>query len=146
MPKTVVLGIVLSLVPTLALAQGEAKFKPVVLPDSIRFVQAFSPDHQAGTMLFDNYVLATELGKGTMPDAKVKSFTYCLQPEVTKEMAVKHVVRGYASTQGKASAAMIVHAGGQTHLVDLKAPSRTAKNVKAADSPHHKLATAQARD
>jgi hypothetical protein len=108
-------------------AQEPPKFKPVILPSVIRFVQAFSQDRQACTMLFDNFTLATEAGRGSLPSAKTKHFTYVLQPEVTSAASVRHDIRGFFWRQGGANATLVVHAGGETTVVDLDKAAQDGK-------------------
>jgi hypothetical protein len=136
MSKWIWLPLVSFLLPALVQGQDEVKFKPVITPDAIRFVAAFSDDHQAATMIFDNFLASTRADKGELPDTTVKSFTYCLQPEITKPAVVVTTVRGYSSTQGTASAAVIVHAAGKTTTVKLQPDD---KKYEASDKKPTKL-------
>ena len=114
------LPLVLLLSPALVLAEDEVKFKPVITPDAVRFVTAFSEDKQAATMIFDNFLASTRADNGMLPDTTIKTFTYCLEPEISKDAVVEHHVRGFFSTEGSASAALVIHAAGQTTLVKLE--------------------------
>ncbi|HND54587.1 MAG TPA: hypothetical protein PLV92_19380, partial [Pirellulaceae bacterium] len=121
------------------------KFKTVVLPDAIRFVQAFSEDRQAGTLIFDNFVAGTAAGRGSLPGAELKKFTYVLQPDADKTARVRQVIRGYVSTVGSGSAALVVHSGGTTTLVDLAKAIKAAKSSKNAPAKSVEATRAQAR-
>lgn len=120
-------GALVVLATRLAIAEDAPKFKTVILPDAIRFVQAFSEDKQAGTMIFDNFVVGTEIGRGTLPSVATKKLTYVLHPESAKEVCVTQDIRGFVSTQASGSATLIVHAGGKTTVVDLKKATSDAK-------------------
>ena len=122
------------LVAGLSGAEGPPKFKTEILTDAVRFVQGFSEDKQACTMIFDNFIIATEIGKGSSPSVVDKSFTYVTQPESDKEVQVVQHVRGFVSTQGNASASLVIHAGGKTTVVDL---SKAIKAAKTPDKPAH---------
>jgi len=129
MSKWIWLPVVSFLLPAWVQAQDDVKFKTVVTPDAIRFVTGFSPDGQAATMIFDNFIASTRSDKGGLPDTTVKSFTYCLEPEITKDAVVETTLRGYSSTQGAGSAAVIIHAAGKTSTVKL-APEDKKKYKK----------------
>jgi len=49
----------------IAHSQEGPKFKPVILPDAIHYVQNFSEDKLVGAMVFDNFVITTEIGRGS---------------------------------------------------------------------------------
>jgi len=108
-------------------AEESPKFKTVILPDAIRFVQNISEDKQVGTMIFDNFLLGTGTGKVILPSSDVKRFSYVLQPESTNEAVVTQHFRGFVAVQGTASAALLIQSGGNSTLVDLSAAIKSAK-------------------
>lgn len=117
-----------------ARAQNAPKFKTVIMPDAVRFVDVFSEDKQVCSMLFDNLILGTGAGIAALPNAEIKKFTYAVRPETEGEACVVQHIRGYVSTQGKASAMMVVHAGGKTTLIDFaKAIQADKENTISAD-------------
>lgn len=140
MAKTYLLAGLIMLSCSLGLvAQDAPTFKTVIIPDSIRFVQAFSVDKQVGAMIFDNFVTGTETGRGGLPSVETKKFTYVLCPVSTKEVSVVQQIRGYVSTQGSGSVALVIHAGGETMLVDLtKAIAAAGKGEKPSSETHKK--------
>jgi hypothetical protein len=146
MHKRLVFLFVLFLIPVLAQGQEDVKFKPVVLPDAIRFVTAFSQDSQAATMIFDNFTVSTRADKGELPDTTIKSFTFCLQPEIAKKAVVEYTVRGYSSTQGTASATAIIHAAGKTTVVKLGSEAKKNKTSKKEDGALNEQARKLAKD
>ena len=140
MCKCVWISVVLSLITTIAHGEDEVKFKTVVLPDAVRFVTAFSQDHQAATMMFDNFIASTRADKGELPDTTVKSFTYCLQPEISKDAVVETTVRGFSATQGTASAAVVIHAAGKTTTVNLRPDGKKKRRGKQGNTERNEQA------
>ena len=77
-----------SLVALTAQAEDGPKFKHVIPTDSVQFVRVFSADSRVGAMLFDNLIIDTEIGRGTLPSVRTKQFSYVLQPVSDKEVCV----------------------------------------------------------
>ena len=128
-------------------SQDGPKLKPVILPDSIRFVQHFTDDRLVGTMIFDNFVTDTEIGRGSLPSVASKKLTYALQTESTGDATVKQIFRGFIATQGSGSAALVVHAGGKSTLVDWdKAIADAKATPRKADSKEWKAAVQRAQE
>ena len=117
-----------------SLRAADPAFKTVIHPDAIRFVQVFSDDKKACTMMFDNFVTGTEVGKGSLPSVQTKSFTYVTHPESDKDVEITQHIRGFVSTQGSGSASLVIHAAGSTTLVDL---SKAIAAAKSGDKPAH---------
>jgi len=111
----------------IAHSQEGPKFKPVTLPDAIHYVQNFSEDKLVGAMVFDNFVITTEIGRGSLPSVVSKKLTYALQTESTKQASVKTIIRGFVATNGTGSATLLVHAGGKSTLIDLDKATTEAK-------------------
>jgi hypothetical protein len=130
-----------------ARSQEGPKLKPVILPDAIHYVQHFTDDRLVGTMIFDNFVTDTEIGRGSLPSVASKKLTYALQTESTGDATVKQIFRGFIATQGTGSAALVVHAGGKSTLVDWdKAIADAKATPRKADSKEWKAAVKRAQD
>lgn len=125
---TMVLSLVCGFCVSVARAEDGPTFEHVIPTDSVQFVKVFSTDSQTGAMLFDNLLIDTEIGRATVPSVGTKKFVYVLQPKHDKEVSVTQMIRGFVSTQGSGSAALIVHAGGITTTVDLSKAIEAAKN------------------
>ena len=131
----------------IARSQEGPKFKPVILPDSVHYVQDFTEDKLVGTMVFDNFVITTEIGRGSPPSVASKKLTYALQTESTTEASVKTIIRGFVATQGSGSAALLIHAGGKSTLVDWdKATAGAKATPRDANSKTWKGALARAKE
>ena len=118
-------------------AEDAPTFKTVIIPDSIRFVQAFSQDKQVGTMIFDNFGVGTEIGRGRLPSVETIKFTYVLTPVSKSEVSVTQQIRGFVSTQGSGSASLVIHSAGETTLVDLsKAIAAAGRGEKSLTQTH----------
>ncbi len=112
------------------------KLGKVFYPDAIRFVSATSPDREVTTLLFDNFVLATASGKGEIVSAQTKTFSVTNQLESTGGVTATLDIRGFVSVSEGGSAALIVHAGGETTVVDLKkAIGASAAKMRKPDEP-----------
>ena len=96
------------------------KFGKAFFPDAIRFVSATSEDREVTTLMFDNFVLATASGKGEMVSAETKTFSVTSQLESYGAVTATLDIRGFVSVSEGGSAALVVHAGGETTVVDLK--------------------------
>lgn len=96
------------------------KFGKACFPDAIRFVSATSEDREVTTLMFDNFVLATASGKGEMVSAETKTFSVTSQLESDGAVTATLDIRGFVSVSEGGSAALVVHAGGETTVVDLK--------------------------
>jgi hypothetical protein len=113
----------------LANAQELPTLKKVIPTDSVQFSRVFSSDARVGAMIFDNLVVATEIGRGTLPSIHTKQFSYVLQPDSQDEVIVNQMVRGFVSTQVSGSASLLIHSGGRAVVVDWK------KAIAAAKAP-----------
>lgn len=104
-------------------------------PDAVRFVTSVSEDREAATMIFDNFSLATASGKASLVTAQTKSFSISNPLESKGDVVATLDVRGFLDVQDGGSAAVIVHAGGETTVVDLKkaVAAETAKPRKTED-------------
>ncbi len=117
------------------------KFTKVIYPDAVRFVSITSPDGQARTMLFDNFIIATDVGGPTEPDVRMKTFSYVMGVESETDVCVHQDFRGFVARQGAASATLIVHTGGKTTVIDLQqAIAEANKNVINRNDPLRKQA------
>jgi hypothetical protein len=104
--------------------------------DAIRFVAAISEDQQASTLIFDNFVVATAQGKGQLLSAETKSFTLGNQIEAKDAVTVTMDLRGFVATQDGGTAAVIVHAGQETTVVDLpRAIAAATSKPRKTDDP-----------
>lgn len=106
------------------------KFGKAYPSDAIRFVTATSEDREATTMIFDNFVLSTETGRGQIIEAKTRTFTFGNAIEAKSDVAVTLDIRGFVSTVAGGSAALVIMAGGETTAVDLQ---KATEANKAAD-------------
>ena len=120
--------------PALMADDTEApKFGKTYPSDAIRFVTATSEDRAATTMLFDNFVLATEPGRGQVVEAKTRTLTFGNVIEAKSDVSVNLDLRGFVSTVANGSAALIVMAGGETTAVDLQKAIESKKTIEEAD-------------
>ena len=78
-------------------------------------------------MLFDNFLVDTDVASPSEPDVNMKTLTYVRRIESTKDSLVEQDFRGFVSRDRTASATMIVHSGGKTTAVDLKKAIEYAK-------------------
>lgn len=130
-----------------SVADDAPKFKNVILPDAVHYAQLFSADSRVGTMIFDNFVVATESGKASLPSVATKKFTYVLFPDSTTDVCVRTLIRGFVSTNGSGSASLLIHAGGKSHLIDLpKAIAEAKAGTQTPKGEHHQRALKAARD
>ena len=83
------------------------KFSKVIYPDAVRFVSDTSPDGQVRTILFDNFVLETDIGRPTEVDVRVKTFTYVMGIESDSDASVHQIIQGFLARSGTASASLI---------------------------------------
>lgn len=109
------------------------KFGKTYPSDAIRFVTATSEDRAVTTMLFDNFVLATETGRGQVVEAKTRTLTFGNVIEAKSDVSVNLDLRGFVSTVANGSAALIVMAGGETTAVDLQKAIESKKAIEEAD-------------
>lgn len=119
------------------------KFGKAYPSDAIRFVAATSEDREATTMIFDNFVLATETGRGQLIEAKTRTFTFGNAIEAKSDAAVNLDVRGFVSTVAGGSAALVIMAGGETTAVDLQKAIEADKAVDE-NNPVRKSASEKA--
>lgn len=110
-----------------SLSGAEPTLKKVIPTDSVQFARAFSDDAQVCTLLFDNLVIDTEIGKGTLPSVRTKQFSYVFTPESDGEVCIVQTIRGFISTQGASSASLLIHSGGEATHVDFDKAIATAK-------------------
>ena len=138
---------VLFFAPQLVQSADEPTFKTVIRPDSIRFAQVFSVDKKVGAMVFDNFVAATEIGRGSLPSVQTKTLTYALEPVSDKGVEVVQQIRGFVNSQGSGSASLVIHSGGETTLVDLaKAIAASKAGGKANQNTLHEAARKKGTD
>lgn len=117
------------------------KFTKSIPTDAIRFVAATSEGGQASTMIFDNFLIETGVGNPSVPDVVTRTFTYVREIESTEDCLVEQDFRGFVAREGNASAAMIVHSGSQTAVVDLVKAIEDAKDCAVnKDFPTRKQA------
>lgn len=117
------------LAPTTLAGEADAPtFGKAVYPDSIRFVTATSEDGEVMTMLFDNFVVSTRPGKGQHLGAETKSFSVANDLKAREGVTATLDVRGFVAVEEGGSAALLIHAGGETTIVDL------SKAIEAAAS------------
>ena len=117
------------LAPTTLAGEADAPtFAKAVYPDSIRFVTATSEDGEVMTMLFDNFVVSTRPGKGQHLGAETKSFSVANDLKAREGVTATLDVRGFVAVEEGGSAALLIHAGGETTIVDL------SKAIEAAAS------------
>lgn len=112
------------------------KLGVVFYPDAVRFVTSISEDREVATMLFDNFSLATTSGKAPLVTAQTKSFSISNSPESKGDAVATLDIRGFVDVQEGGSAALIIHAGGETTVVDLKkaVAAETTKPRKTEDA------------
>ncbi|MDX1968098.1 MAG: hypothetical protein SFV23_13065 [Planctomycetaceae bacterium] len=112
-------------------ASGASSAEPaldrVILPDSVRFVTGFSEDRQACTMIFDNLLIGTRIGRPSLPSVETKRFVHVLGLKSDQECLVDIQVRGFVSTFGSGSASLLIHSQGASKLVDLDQAIKDAK-------------------
>jgi hypothetical protein len=106
---------------------AEPTLKKVIPTDSVQFARAFSTDGQVCTLLFDNLLIDTEIGRGTAPSVRSKQFSYVFTPESDGEVCIVQTIRGFVSTQGASSASLLIHSGGEATNVDFDKAIATAK-------------------
>jgi hypothetical protein len=122
-------------------------FEKVIYPDAVRFVSDDSPDGQARTILFDNFLIASDSTSPEKPDVRMKTFTYLTSLKADQDACVHQHIQGYLFRRDTASATVIVHSGGETTVVDLKQAMADAnKNVIDRDNPTRKEAEAAAQE
>lgn len=109
------------------LSAAEPTLKKVIPTDSVQFARAFSEDGQVCTLMFDNLVIDTEIGRGTPPSVRSKQFSYVFTPESDGEVCIVQTIRGFVSTQGASSASLLIHSGGEATNVDFDKAIATAK-------------------
>lgn len=123
------------------------KFTKTIPTDAVRFVVSTSPDDQARTMMFDNFLITTDSGKPVEPDVRMKTFSFEFGVESESDACVHLYFQGFVARQGSSSTAMIVHAGGKTTVVDLKQSIAEAnKDVVTRNEPTRAQAKAAAAD
>lgn len=131
-----------------AMADDEAagpRFAKPIYPDAVDFSSDTSPDGEARTIVFSNFVLETNMGRLTQPDVRVKTFTYVMGVESDTDTCVHQTIQGFLGRFGTSSASLIVHAGGKTTVVDLKqAIADNNKTVVNRDDSRRKQAAAAA--
>lgn len=114
---------------------AEPTFKPIITPDSVRFASIFSEDKHVGAMIFDNLLIDTPVGRPTLPCADTKTFSHVLTIESEEDCEVEFQVRGYVSTTGTASAALLIQSGGFSKLVDLEQAIKEANGTSMKRDP-----------
>ncbi len=110
-----------------SLSAAEPTLKKVIPTDAVQFARAFSEDRQVCTLLFDNLVIDTEIGRGTPPSVRSKQFSYVFTPESDGEVCIVQTIRGFISTQGASSASLLIHSGGEATNVDFQKAIATAQ-------------------
>jgi len=112
------------------------KLGEVFYPDAVRFVTSVSEDREVATMMFDNFSLATASGKAPLVTAQTKPFSISNSLESKGDAVATLDVRGFVDVQDGGSAALIIHAGGETTVVDLKkaVTAETTKPRKTEDA------------
>lgn len=111
------------------------KFGKSYPSDAIRYVTATSEDKQVTTLVFENFVLSTDSGRGEVVEAKTRSLTFGNVIDAKADAIVTLDLRGYVSTVAGGSAALVVMSGGETTLVDLqKAIESNAAKEKEVSS------------
>ena len=106
---------------------ADPTLKKVIPTDAVVFARAFSEDSKVCTLIFDNLLIDTDIGKGGLPSVETKNFTYVFTPESDGEVCVVQIIRGFVSTQNTGSAALQIHSNGQTTAVDFDKAIATAK-------------------
>lgn len=146
MRHLIVLSTLLALSLSTRLDAGEGLgFKNVIQTDAVRFVSADSADGRVSTILFDNFDAATDTGRPSEPEIRIRQFTWVREFESTGDVCVEQDIRGFVDRSGSASASVIVHAGGKTTVVDLKKAIQAAKeNEIDAECPVRKQAAEEA--
>ncbi|GEM_PF-1872810 len=131
--------LVLSSLLTAVGAADEAKTPKLgktFFPDAIRFVSATSEDREVTTLMFDNFVLGTASGKGELVSAETKTFSVTNQLDSDGGVTATLDIRGFVSVSEGGSAALVVHAGGETTVVDLKkAIAASATKMRKPEEP-----------
>ena len=131
--------LVLSSLLTAVGAADEAKTPKLgktFFPDAIRFVSTTSEDREVTALMFDNFVLATASGKGELVSAETKTFSVTNQLESDGGVTATLDIRGFVSVSEGGSAALVVHAGGETTVVDLKkATAASATKMRKPEEP-----------
>jgi len=119
----------------------------VIYQDAIEFVSNDSPDGEARTMMFGNFVITSDSTRPEKPDVRMKTFTYLTSLKADQDACVHQYIQGYLFRRDTASGAIIVHSGGETTVVDLKQAMADANtNVVDRDDPTHKQAEAAAQE
>ena len=128
LPIVLLIGfIIYSMSTVVANVQEEPTFKKVIPTDAVRIASVFSGDSRVGSMLFDNFIVDTETGRGTLPSVHTKQFSYVLQPESKDDVNVVQIVRRFVSNQVSGNATLMIHSGGRAVLVDWKEAIAAAK-------------------
>jgi hypothetical protein len=113
--------------------------------ETTRFVVAIGEDQQGSTLIFDNFLVATAQGKGSLPSAVTKSFSLGNKIEAKDAVTVTLDIRGFVLTEEGGTAALIVHAGQETTLVDLpRAITAATSKPGKTDEPLYVQAQADA--
>lgn len=109
----------------------------IIIPsDKVKSSLTLSPNAEAWTMILDNFDLtlrASEYGSSDS-NVRVRTFTYVQKIESAKDTSVKQDFRGYVDLTGNASAAVIIHSGTQTTVVDLMEASQTSTGENIEDT------------
>lgn len=128
-------------------ADNTFKFTTTVPTDEIQFARSFSEDKHAATLIFENLVAETDIGRGKLPDVVTRRFTFALPIESQQEVCVTQDIRGFINTVGSGSTALLVQSGGVTTLIDLKKAVKEAEGKAAkTETATHKLAAKAAKD
>jgi hypothetical protein len=108
-----------------------AKFKGFVRQENvIRFSQAFSPDDQAVTLLFENLLAGVGGRDRTLVATQVASFTLPVSDSATA-LRVQLNIRGYVQTQPGTRAVLVAHLGDTTALASLPADADYQQDLEA---------------
>ncbi len=94
------------------------KFKGAArLENAVNFVASFSPDGEVVTLIFDDLVMDLGGPKGGRIATKVVSIAMPVETEL--DLKVRLRLDGFVSADEGARAAVLVHHGGETTLLDL---------------------------
>jgi hypothetical protein len=119
-------GAVWTTVLTLCLFDGcpvhgaDAKLKgPTVIEGQLTHAADISGDELAATVIFDNLQAVLDSYNGDLP-VKTRVATLSLPlKDATQEVCITYQIRGYVSTAKSSRAALVVHVGDTTQVVDL---------------------------
>jgi hypothetical protein len=121
----------------LVVAAEPPRFGVPVDSESIRFIQVLSPDGRVSSVLFENLLVHREGRTESLAPASARTFNYQIPlklPEGCRPV-VNQDIRGFVNQSSGGRASLVVDAGGQTRVVDLRAAIVEASKEDPSKKP-----------